>query len=317
MKENPFFDKLLQKRSIELENMIQNPQSFTQQAIEAANYILEERSKCVDYSQYTYPDLIDVKKHINSEKYPVRAALLLQEISKRKRDQDFDSEKQKQRKESIRINPRLGISLKKRDNKLNEEIEITLEDFKGFMLDPTYGEYIKIEDSAVELFVIFDTDKNRHGFFLEYYDKYEKLEYRSRLHGLSENYTIEYLKNFLEKGKTELKTLDWVQIKKTSLLSLIISSVPVVLFLTLVISFHFKINPVYDLILEYRNLIINGFVYLFLSLSIYNVYSNLWQFKNLSKLTHKEKFDTISSIFIPIVLAGLIYFDLIPSILFN
>ena len=311
MKDNPFFDKLLQKRTVDLEDMLRYPRSFTKQAIEAASYILEERIKCVDYTQYTYYDLIDVKNHINAEKYPVRAALLYQEISRRKRSEDFKSVAEKNQLDSIKINPRLGVIFKG-NNDLNDEVEITLDDFKNYLIKPTFGKYVKIEDSRIELFVIFDTNKSQHGFFLEYYDKYEKLEYRSKLHGLSKGFTIEYLKSFIEKGKSELQNLEWVLVKKKSLVSLILTLVPIAIFFTLSIFFNFKINPIYDLILEYEDLIFSFFMYLFLVQSIYNVFSNSEQFKNLSKLTFREKFDTISSIFVPLIIASFIYFDLTP-----
>lgn len=315
MKDSPFFDKLIVKSDSELENMLQNEKDFDANAIKVAKYIQEERENCVYYSTYIFSDLLDVKNHIDEEKYPVRAALLNNEISKRKSSEEYFNAKETQElileKKSIQINPRLRISLEKADTKgLRETID--LDQLKEYLIKPKYGEFIKVSDSTVDLFIIYEIDKNQHGFSFEYQDKNNDEYFKSTLHGLSKEFSISFAKNFIEKGKNDLETLNWRKIKKEgSKFSSIFTYVYSVLFIIIALSVQFEINPISDLITQHKDTLKKPFLYFLFLISVLNIYSTREQFLHLPKLSNKEKFDTFFSILFPIILAAIIYFELI------
>lgn len=313
--ESPLFIRLAAKQSIVLERMLSNPSRFRPEAIKLAVYILEKRKESPDYDSYSLYDLIDARNHINEEKFPVRTHYLDLQISARKRkDHETSKEdKNKAQRDAIKINPRLSVTIKKGGNKPDEETEISLEDFKGFLLEPSYSQYLKIEDSTTELFIMYDPGKTQHGYYFEYFDKYTELEYRSQLHGLSIEFTIRFLKDFLEKGKSSFKEIDWVQIKSKSIFSLIFSLTPIALLFVLGISYKFKIDPLYELIIVYKSAFIQPLLYFILALSILKTFKDRNQLKNLSKLTGLEKYDTITNLFVPFIIAALIYFGLFES----
>lgn len=308
--ESPLFIRLATKRSVVLERMLSTPSHFRPESIRFAEYILEKRKESPDYDSYSLYDLIDARNHINEEKFPVRTHYLDLQISARKRH-DYSSsneERNKAQKDAIRINPRLSVSIKKGGSKIEEEIEISLDDFKDYLIDPQYNEYIVIEDSSIKLFVQFDFDKNRHGFFFSYYDKYEQKTFDSTVHGISKNFTLPFLKNFLEKGKSELKQIEWKTLKKGSFISLILSILFLVFFIGVPLALKYEVLVLSDFISTHLTKIKTVVIYLFLGLLAVNVFNDRKQFKYFSRLTLKEKFDTIFQVIILIVLIVLILF---------
>lgn len=308
--ESPLFIRLATKRSIVLERMLSNPSQFRPEAIKLAEYILEKRKESPDYDSYSLHDLIDARNHINEEKFPVRTHYLDLQISARKR-KDYETSKEdknKAQRDAIKFNPRLSVSIKKGGNKPDEETEISLEDFKEYLVDPQYNEYIVVEDSSVKLFIHFDFDKNRHGFFFSYYDKYEQKTYDSIVHGFSKQYSISLLKNFLEKGKSGLNQIEWKDFKKGYLLPLIITLSLLILFFGVPLALKYEVSFLSEFISTHLSQIRTVALYLFLGLLAVNIFNDRNQFKYFSRLTLKEKFDNIFQVIILLGLIALIYF---------
>ena len=308
--ESPLFIRLATKRSNVLERMLSKPSQFRPEAIKLAEYILEKRKESPDYDSYSLHDLIDARNHINEEKFPVRTHYLDLQISTRKR-KDYGAskeEKNRAKKDAIKFNPRLSVTIKKGENKPDEETEISLEDFKEYLIDPQYNEYIVVEDYSVKLFIHFDFDKNRYGFFFSYFDKNEQKTYDSIVHGFSKQYSISLLKNFLEKGKSELNQIEWKVLKKRSFLSLTIFIAFLVLYFIIPLVVKYEIRFISQYISNYLDIIRVASIYFLVVILSYNVFTERNQFKHFNKLSGREKIDTVMSLVITIFFVLLIYY---------
>ncbi|HCI69574.1 MAG TPA: hypothetical protein DHV30_02810, partial [Balneola sp.] len=141
-----------------------------------------------------------------------------------------------------------------------------------------------------------------------YFDKNEQKTYDSIVHGFSKQYSISLLKNFLEKGKSELNQIEWKVLKKRSFLSLTIFIAFLVLYFIIPLVVKYEIRFISQYISNYLDIIRVASIYFLVVILSYNVFTERNQFKHFNKLSGREKIDTVMSLVITIFFVLLIYY---------
>ncbi len=322
-KNSNYFIRLIEKNDSELQYMVNHPEGIKKEAYKVAQYILSERKEAIDYSTYSYDELLESLSWINKEKYPVRLKVLQDEIKNRDFDREVmpfsntDSPKRPIFSERLNKNPfpslrlRPDVSFKIQGDSIDQFDVLSEKDFKAKLLNPVGQRDIIVEDSNIRLFIRFDTYKHEYGFKFWYYDKYLKKEYRSILHGISDSFTYDFVSDFIEKGKRELQILTWKEVHVSSIRSAFASFLKILnygvtgLMILLVIDLNFIRSGISSTFFEF---LFSNIVYFFgitLISMILGIIKDWHQLMNLKKLNLNEKIDTLSPIF------GLPFFALI------
>lgn len=297
--------------------MVRNKSKFDGNAVKVAEYILEERANCIDYTTYTFADLIDVKNHIDEEKYPVRVALLNNEISKRKINKelfiqkkvkatDFENELSK-----IRIKP--DIIIKKQDFKSNDLKTIEVSELHLLFKDSHKYKFFTIEDSSTRLVFDYDLWRHEYGFKFFYYDKINKKNYRSILHGMNNSFAFELVKKFLVNGKKVLKAIEWLEVDSQT-----VGFFKAIFYLFLTIAL-FSTNYIYQnsssfIEVKQTNFFVSfilenqkNIFYMLIPPILFFVYRDRKQLLHFKRLTGFERFDTFMMLFCLVLLIAVLF----------
>lgn len=312
--------------------MISHPDQVTDDALEVARFIIHERTHGADYTNYSYQELVEAKESINAEKYPVKARQLVEEFKKRDLNENIIDIAEKdlfhinqiskykigQSFSNLKVRP--DVNFLKYDYKKKDFLKTDIDHLILFISSPGYYDFIQINDGRIELQILHNGDKNENGFKFFYFDTYEKKNYESILHGFSKEFAITFLINFIEKGHSSFSEIEWRLIEKNLLRFLYSSTSLVLLIGFIVMSAIYKFLPESFLAENLSTHLFDtshtkSYFFIFLTTLLgFKLIEDRHQVKNLSKLSTREKYDTISSYFVLIIMALFVYYMVLPEL---
>ncbi len=304
--------------------MLDHPEGIVKEAYKVAEFIMDERKESAKYLEYSDEDLVNALMKMDKKVFPVRYKFIETEIKNRDFERSVDnfddgsikvatiSSKMKF-SSFLKYRKRPDVSFKIQGYSPHEFRQISDEDFHSLLFNRENPEVLVIEDNRIRLFIHFDYSEVEYGFKLFYLDKYKNMEYKSILHGLSDDFTFQVIFNFIESGKTELQILKWNEVRNSTLRTLIanLHLVPIWIFIVAVaflsLESSFLSSGISAIVDEFIQANSFYFPALMLFTIILSVFKDRYQLANLDKLSTKEVIDTLSGVFMIPFLALLIY----------